>query len=207
MHRFRTVVVTIVVWTVLLALGAVAFAWSGLYDIGADAPHTRPVAALIGLLRERSIQAHAADLALPKLDDPQTILDGAGHYAEMCTGCHLAPGMADSEIRPGLYPRPPNLSKVRIDPRTAFWAIKHGIKMSAMPAWGATHDDDAIWSMVAFVQRLPELTPEQYKDLVAKAPPDEDMEMDHAHEHPHDAGGEHEHPADGPVRPAESEQP
>ena len=70
-------------------------------------------AALIGLLRERSIQAHAADLALPKLDDPQTILDGAGHYAAMCTGCHLAPGMADSEIRPGLYPRPPNLSKVR----------------------------------------------------------------------------------------------
>jgi mono/diheme cytochrome c family protein len=99
----------------------------------------------------------------------------------MCTGCHLAPGMAESEIRPGLYPQPPNLSQVRIDPRAAFWTIKHGIKMSAMPAWGGSHDDATIWSMVAFLQKLPGLTPAQYKAIVAKAPPDEDMEPDHGH--------------------------
>jgi hypothetical protein len=53
--------------------------------------------------------------------------------------------------------------------------IKHGIKMSAMPAWGPSHDDATIWSMVAFLQKLPEMTPAQYKAMVAKAPPDEDM--------------------------------
>jgi mono/diheme cytochrome c family protein len=77
-----------------------------------------------------------------------------------------------------MYPQPPNLSKIRVDPRDAFWVIKHGVKMSGMPAWGGSHDDATIWSMVAFLQKLPELTPQQYEDMVAKAPPDEDMDMD-----------------------------
>src|SRR3546814_12763744 len=60
-----------------------------------------------------------------------------------------------------------------------LWVIKHGIKMSAMPAWGMVpgHDDPTIWSMVAFIEKLPGMTPAQYKAIVAKAPPDEDMHM------------------------------
>ncbi|MFK2902513.1 cytochrome c [Dyella ginsengisoli] len=162
---------------VLLAVGVLAFVWSGRYDMGADAPHTRPVFALMQTMRERSIRAHAADLVVPDLSDPQLVLKGAGQYAAMCTQCHLSPVMTDSEIRPGLYPQPPNLSRVRVDPKQAFWAIKHGIKMSAMPAWGASHDDATIWSMVAFLQKLPGMSAQEYKDIVARAPPDEDMDM------------------------------
>ena len=164
-----------------LAAGVGAYVWSGLYDIGADAPHWKPTHALLETLRDRSIQMHARNLAMPDLDDTQRILKGAGQYAAMCTGCHLAPGMRDSEIRPGLYPRPPNLSQRRIDPRVAFWVIKHGIKMSAMPAWGGSHDDATIWSMVAFLRKLPDMTPAQYKAIVAKAPPDDDMDAGDGH--------------------------
>jgi hypothetical protein len=106
------------------------------------------------------------------------ILKGAGQYAAMCTQCHLTPGMKDSEIRPGLYPQPPNLARLRVAPAEAFWVIKHGIKMSAMPAWGGSHDDATIWAMVAFLQKLPDLSPAQYKQIVARAPPDDDMDMD-----------------------------
>jgi mono/diheme cytochrome c family protein len=181
---------TIVILIVVAILGVGAFVWSGLYNIGADAHHTKPVYALMQTLREHSIAHHAKDIAVPNLDDPQLILKGAGQYAAMCTGCHLAPGMAENEMRPGLYPKPPQLSKFAPDPREAFWVIKHGIKMSAMPAWGSSHDDATIWSMVAFLQKLPGLSPAQYKDIVARAPPDEDMDMDmggdhaHAHDHP-----------------------
>lgn len=176
---------------VLLAACAAAFVWSGRYDIGADAPHTRPVFALMQALRQRSIRAHAADLTVPDLTDPQLVLKGAGQYAAMCTQCHLSPATAESEIRPGLYPQPPNLSRERVDPKQAFWVIKHGIKMSAMPAWGASHDDATIWSMVAFLQKLPGMSAQEYKDIVARAPPDDDMDMgaatdtDH-HDHNHD---------------------
>ena len=133
--------------------------------------------ALMQTIRNRSIQVHSADINVPNLDDPQLILKGAGQYAAMCTNCHLSPGMDDSEIRPGLYPQPPKLAQVRFDPRAVFWTIKHGIKMSAMPAWGSSHDDETIWSMVAFVQKLPGMTPAEYKAIVARAPPDDDMKM------------------------------
>ena len=153
-----------------------AYIHSGWYDIGADRPHWRLTASVIESLRERSIERRVAEIKVPDLSDPQLILKGAGQYAAMCTQCHLAPGKGDSEIRPGLYPRPPDLSKVRIDPRIAFWVTKHGIKMSAMPAWGTGHDDATIWSIVAFLSRLPELSPEAYRDIVRRAPPDEEME-------------------------------
>jgi mono/diheme cytochrome c family protein len=164
-----------------LVAGAGIFVYSGLYNIGADEPHARPVFVLLQALRDRSIRRHAEDLVVPDLDDPQRILKGAGQYAAMCTGCHLAPGMKDSEIRPGLYPQPPDLARVRVDPKAAFWVIKHGIKMSAMPAWGHSHDDATIWSMVAFLQQLPDMTPAQYKAIVAKAPPDDDMDAADGH--------------------------
>lgn len=181
-HLKRYIIAVVAVLAILIVAGLV-FVYSGLYNIGADAHHTRPVSALLETLRERSIHVRSDDVRVPDLEDPQRILKGAGHYAAMCTDCHLKPGAGDSEIRPGLYPQPPNLSQERVEPKMAFWAIKHGIKMSAMPAWGKTHDDETIWNMVAFLQKLPGLTPQQYRDLVAKAPPDEDMSDDDAHPH------------------------
>lgn len=180
---FKHYVIAGLVLIVVAAIGAGAFVYSGLYNIGADDHHTKPVYAVLKTLRMRSIAAHSSDLTVPNLSDPQLILKGAGQYAAMCTQCHLAPGMANSEIRPGLYPQPPKLAQMHVDPKEAFWAIKHGIKMSAMPAWGGSHDDPTIWSMVAFLQKLPAMTPAQYKDIVARAPPDDDM----------DGGGDGEH--------------
>lgn len=170
--------ITVAVVLGVLAAGAGAFVYSGIYNIGADDHHSRLVLDLLQTLRQRSIELHSRDIVVPSLDDPQLILKGAGQYSAMCTGCHLEPGMDDSEIRPGLYPQPPNLSQMHVDPREAFWVIKHGIKMSAMPAWGFSHDDVTIWSMVAFLRKLPGMTPQQYQDIVARAPPDDDMGMD-----------------------------
>ena len=43
--------------------------------------------------------------------------------------------------------------------------------MTGMPAWGKTHKPELIWDMVAFLQKLPQLTPEQYKAMTAEADP------------------------------------
>src|SRR5574338_431554 len=149
----------------VLAVGAGVFIWSGLYNIGADDPHWMPTRMAIENLRERSIAARMADVQVPNLDDPRRIAVGAVNYSAMCTGCHLAPGITDSEIRPGLYPIPPNLSQLgsRNDKRT-FWIIKHGIKMSAMPAWGKTHTDEQMWNMTAFIRKMPGTTADHHAD-------------------------------------------
>jgi hypothetical protein len=35
-----------------------------------------------------------------------------------------------------------------------------------MPAWGRSHDDATLWSIVAFMQKLLGMSPEQYKEMV-----------------------------------------
>ena len=168
---------TVLILLLIFILGTGLFIGSGIYNPGADSPHWKITYAILQNTRERSVEHHAAEITLPAdLNDAQLILKGGGQYAAMCTHCHLAPGMKNAEIRQGLYPEPPNLSKVKVDPRKAFWVIKHGLKMSAMPAWGIGHNDATIWSMVAFLQKLPGMTPAQYKAIVAKAPPDDDMD-------------------------------
>lgn len=161
---------------ILTATGAVVFYLaSGAYDFGADSPHWKVTRAAIEAFRDHSIDVRAQEIVVPDLKDDQMVSKGAGQYAAMCVNCHLAPGMKDSEIRSGLYPQPPNLSELRVDPKRAFWVVKHGLKMSGMPAWGLGHDDEALWSIVAFVTKLPGLSEDHYKQMVADAPPDEEM--------------------------------
>ncbi|MGH8133670.1 MAG: c-type cytochrome [Steroidobacteraceae bacterium] len=149
-----------------LALGAGVFIGSGVYDIGADDHHTKVVLAIIGQLRERSIGARARTLAVPDLETGASIAAGARRYAALCAGCHLAPGVTRSALRPGLYPHPPNLAQeAPREARNAFWTIKHGIKMSAMPAWGKTLDDAAIWDIVSFMRKMPAMDAQAYQLL------------------------------------------
>ncbi len=162
----------------VLAIGAGLFVWSGRYNIGADDPHWAITHQLINNLRDHSTKAYSRGIKVPNLDNPAMIAEGAEHYSSMCTGCHLAPGMAETEIRAGLYPLPPDLSKDGIDdPAEAFWIIKHGVKMTGMAAWGKTHTDEQIWNMVAFIRKLPTMTPDQYLKLGGKLPVDDDEHM------------------------------
>jgi mono/diheme cytochrome c family protein len=173
---------------IALALGvsAAVFVYSGAFDMAADTPHSALVYAVMETVRDRSIAVRIKGIQVPPLDDPKLVADGAKHYAEMCIVCHLAPDAKESEIREGLYPQPPNLTKqIDASPAEMFWVIKHGIKMSAMPAWGKTHDDGTIWGIVAFLQKLPELTPDQYQALVTR-----NGEADHTGHH-REAAGEH----------------
>ena len=163
----------------VVVVGLAAFVYFGLYNIAADAPHSPPVYALLDSLRDRSIGVHARGITPPAdLGSPKRIAAGAGLYGEMCAGCHLGPGLERSELSQGLYPQAPDLAKASDhQPAEQFWIIKHGIKLTAMPAWGKTHSDPLIWDMVAFVRRLPEMSPEDYRRLVASAPEDHDAMM------------------------------
>jgi len=148
------------------ATGCALFIESGYFDIGADDHHTKPVLALIEQLRDRSIEVRARTIDVHYVMDPARIASGAQRYAALCAGCHLAPGVTKSDIRAGLYPHPPNLAQEEMQPaQRAFWIVKHGIKMSAMPAWGKMLDDAQIWEIVAFVRKMPAMTPEIYQEL------------------------------------------
>jgi mono/diheme cytochrome c family protein len=89
----------------------------------------------------------------------------------MCVSCHGAPGVKPNEMVEGLYPKPPEIYKHGEEDAAQefFWIIKNGIKMTSMPAFKPTHDDQKIWAMTAFVtQKLATMTPEEYKSWTVK---------------------------------------
>jgi mono/diheme cytochrome c family protein len=178
-----------------VAGAAAAVIYAGLYNIAADVPHTQPVYWLFETVRNRSVATRARDIVVPNdLDDANRISRGAGQYAEMCSSCHLAPGMKRTEISQGLYPRAPELRRqTDLTPGERFWIVKHGMKMTGMPAWGVTHQDELLWDVVAFVRKLPKLTPEQYETLVKNAPKHEEIMQDMEMGSDDKQNGRHEH--------------
>ena len=190
--RPRAVVATVIIAGVLVAcLGAASVVvYSGAYDIAADTPHGQPLYWLLQKVRQYSIAARARDAVPNDLGEAKRIASGAGQYAGMCSSCHLAPGMKRTEISRGLYPRAPELRRgSTLTPAEEFWVVKHGIKMTGMPAWGVTHDDELLWDVVAFLQKMPELSAEQYQALVESAPTHDEMmekmDMGNSHETGH----------------------
>src|SRR5665213_107917 len=150
-HLPSTAFVAVAALTLAGFAGIIIYA--GVYDIGADAPHMAPTYWLLEQVRERSIAVRAHGIRAPAdLGDPKRIAAGAGLYADMCSGCHLAPGMERTEISQGLYPAAPQLAlRTGRSAAQEFWIIKHGVKMTGMAAWGRTHNDMLIWDMVAFI--------------------------------------------------------
>lgn len=200
-------------WIVILGILGFGMAtgagllYAGVIDVAADSPHNPTVYRFIAWTRERSIERHSADISPPvDLADEARVRRGAGNYDAMCVGCHLSPGVDDSEIRRGLYPQPPNLShlsNVGVDAsRVAarhFWIIKHGIKASGMPAWvKGGMEDQAIWDLTAFLAVLPTLSVGQYRLHVQTSDGHSHGGMEHLHSHSEPMQGKKHHPDAAP---------
>ncbi len=151
---------------------------SGAYNMAATEKHWGITEKIIEWVRENSIEARAKNLEVPPLDSAELLSKGAEHYSAMCTICHLAPGLEPTELSIGLYPQAPifhqqaPISDPMVQSNRAkeyFWVIKNGLKMTAMPAWGLSHDDDTIWAMTAFILEISDMTPKQYENLIQSA--------------------------------------
>ncbi|MCG4452869.1 c-type cytochrome [Pseudomonas sp. MMS21-TM103] len=190
---------TLVAASIVASIAVTAGAYYGLVNVGADDPHPPAVYAFLAMARDRSILLRSRDIQVPDLQNQALIRAGAGNYNSMCIGCHLAPGIAATELSQSLYPAPLNLTKAGFDrdPAATFWIIKHGIKASGMPAWGKSMADPYIWGLVAFMKKLPDLDAQQYRTLVASSAGHQhgggESEM-HNHEGQHnsaEAGADH----------------
>jgi mono/diheme cytochrome c family protein len=163
----KTITTLLAAALVLILIGAIVV-YSGVINVAADNPHTAPIQAILETARERSIAVRAKDIEVPDLGGADLIRSGAGNYDAMCVGCHLAPGITDTELSQNLYPAPPSLADANREggPAGDFWVIKHGIKATGMPAWGKSMDDPYIWGLVALLEQLPALSAAEYRALV-----------------------------------------
>jgi cytochrome c5 len=159
----------VIVSMVLLAAAGLAFIFSGFYNVAADEEHINPVQWVLRTTQSRSVHRRAEEVRPPAWlanPDPAVLQRGLLHYQEMCATCHGAPGVPISEIGQGLNPPPPELSSHAEDAGEIFWIVKHGIKMTGMPSFGATHSDEELWAIVAFTRKMPDLTKEEYQRML-----------------------------------------
>jgi cytochrome c553 len=150
-----------------LALGGLLVAWSGVYSVAASRGHWAIVERFLAFGMRNSVRTHAMLVQAPPLDSPDLVRLGAGHFHGGCAYCHGAPGMPVNPVAGQMLPPPPPLSDAVESwaTRELFWIVKHGIKYTGMPAWVAQRRDDEVWAVVAFLRRLPRLTPQQYREL------------------------------------------
>ncbi|WP_237063680.1 c-type cytochrome [Loktanella sp. M215] len=161
---------TLAVAAVLGGVGTYAFVNSGLYDVSATTPDSKLVYWATHQTMEHSVAARLGANVVPAaLELPATIATGGQIFVANCAVCHGRPGVEKTPIAQGLNPTPPDLYRADREPdaQENFQFIKHGIKMTGMPAFGPTQTDEQVWALVAFLNLLPGITAPDFDAAIA----------------------------------------
>jgi mono/diheme cytochrome c family protein len=149
------------------ALLAAGFFFGGFFNVAATEEDPAIVNWALINVRKASIGRHATDKPPGTLEDAATVRAGARAYGALgCANCHGAPGVEWAKFSEGLNPGPPDLKEVvgERTPAELFFVVKNGIKMTGMPAFKpAGASDQDIWSVVAFLKKLPTVSEADYK--------------------------------------------
>jgi mono/diheme cytochrome c family protein len=106
---------------------------------------------------------------------PDVMKESLAHFADHCATCHANNGSGQTPIGKNLYPRTPDLRSADTQSMSdgeIFWVIHHGIRFTAMPAWGEGDpaQDMGSWKLVHFIRHLPQLTPDELDQMKALNP-------------------------------------
>jgi mono/diheme cytochrome c family protein len=152
---------------IIVAVCAAVFFFGGFFNVAATEEDPGIVKWALIKVRMASMVRHAGPAPTINLDDSAIVQAGARVFATRgCVNCHGAPGAPWQKFSEGLRPDPPDLSEVgqEHEPEQIFWVIKNGIKMTGMPSFQlAGVEDKEIWSIVAFVKKLPKVSEAEFK--------------------------------------------
>lgn len=147
-----------------LALISLIVILTGGYNVAATDRHNPVVGWALSTTMTNSVQGRAGDLQAPATFTPAMVEAGAGEYKAMCAHCHGGVGEGRAGWAETMRPKPPALAHAAQawTAEEVYWLVKHGVKMSGMPAFGPTHDEETLWNLAAFVKQLPRMSAEEY---------------------------------------------
>jgi len=164
---------TIGALAIVFGIGCAVFFFGGYYSVAGTAEDPAALTWALTKVRNASVNRHATHSPPASFGDNAMVQAGAKAYASNgCANCHGAPGVMWLKYSEGLHPDPPDLKKVAgdVSPAQLFWIIKNGINMTGMPSFElAGAKDDEIWSIAAFVKKLPAVSEADYKSWTASA--------------------------------------
>lgn len=158
----KRVVQTLAALAVCGVIAATAVVGFGLYNVSARQGHLPGVEWVLHTTFKQSVRLRAPEaVEIPDdIGDADRIQLGALHFQGACTFCHSVPGQPRSATAQSMNPPPPHISDAaaKWEPQHMFWIVEQGVKMSGMPHWPADGRGDEIWSVVAYLNAVPDMT-------------------------------------------------
>lgn len=151
----------------LFVAGAIAFFfWFRNHGFSARAEPSWIEARLARHARRIATPANAKETKNPFPATEVSMVEAREHFVEHCSMCHGIDGRGQTVIGRNLYPKVPPMTDADTQQLTdgeLFYIISNGVRFTGMPAWGGEDSPESIWGLVAFIRRLPKLSPEEIK--------------------------------------------
>jgi mono/diheme cytochrome c family protein len=109
----------------------------------------------------RWIQRHAHTSASPLMPTSENLKAAQTEYKEHCAACHGLDGSGRNQFEADFYPPVMKLtgSVQKLSDSELYFIVAHGIRNTAMPAFGKAHSPDDMWRTVLWVRHVANLTP------------------------------------------------
>jgi thiosulfate dehydrogenase len=142
-------VLGIVVGAVGLVLAGWAYSRSGYMPVNADVAPGTFERYMASTALDASIERQAPKVKNPVPITDANLIDGMKFYTMNCAQCHGELTRKESPFGESFYPAAPQLILHPLDDPEwhIFYAVKHGIARTGMPAWGKTASDDDLWKV------------------------------------------------------------
>jgi mono/diheme cytochrome c family protein len=164
MRLFLAFIIGIVATVVIGGVAAYELALNGyLVPPNADIPPSSLEASVAHKALHASVRREIAGMTDPVPMNAASMSAGVKLYAQNCAVCHGAADAKPSKLAQGFYIESPMLAKdgVTDDPEAeTYWKLTHGIRFSAMPAFGTTLSDTERWQITQFVAHMDKLPAE-----------------------------------------------
>ncbi len=128
-----------------------------------------------GKLRRWATPADLRGEANPLPLTPAVLAEARAHWADHCALCHGNDGKGKTVIGEHLYPPAPDMTlrtTQSLSDGELFATIENGIRLTGMPGWGngTAESGYGSWSLVHFIRHLPQITPEEIREMEALNP-------------------------------------
>ena len=157
---------------VVFPIGALGYFRLGLAEVQSDANPPAWETQLMQSAVQASVRRGAGGIQTPPSGNvEENMVEGGKLYLNGCAGCHGKPGKSGEDR--SHYPRVPQLAQVgtQYSEPEMYWIIKHGIRMTAMSAYGPFYSDQQMWALASFLRQINNLPPGMLERIEPKKAP------------------------------------
>jgi len=167
-NTIKTLVLGALAAYIFAALVLVSLAKLGVLPVRADVSPSPLETTLFGSALHASVARRAPNGGNPMPASEDNLLSGAKLYRQMCSRCHGLSRESDNTYGQSFYPPAPHfaLSRTSYTDTQMFWIIKHGIRNTAMLAWGNFLSDEEICQVVNLLREFDSLPDSVTRELL-----------------------------------------